>query len=734
MRPHHVDLALEGMTCATCAGRIEGALSAIPGVTATVNFATERASIDSDGELDTTQLIASVTRVGYGASVIDPAELRQPEAPVSGALTARVIVGLALTIPIVVISMIEELQFPGFQWVVGAAATPVVTWVAWPFHRAALSNLQHGATTMDTLVSLGVTVAYAWSVYALFFTMAGTIGMRMPMELFGFADHALYFESAAVVSTFVLLGRYIEARAKRTARKSLTALLEVAAKDAILLVNGREVRVPAGAVQVGDRVVVLAGAIVPVDGVIIDGRSTIDASSVTGESMPVDVSPGSAVIGGTINSGGRLVIEASAVGSATELARLTRMVEEAQAGKALIQRTVDTISAVFVPLVIVLAALAGLGWWWTTGSLDTALAVAVSTLVVACPCALGLATPMALLVGTGRGARSGIIIRGTDVLESTRRIDTIVFDKTGTLTAGKPSVVNVIAEGAVVRDVVEAAARIDSGTDHPIARAIATHASSIGIDFSAGDNIEAVPGSGVRGLLDGSPTLVGSMEWVVAEGCTISADIERTVDAWRSEGHSVTVVARNGNAIGALAISDPIRASSQQAISELTRSGLATVLASGDSLVVAERVAELVGVTTVHAPLSPGAKRDLVVKLQSEGRVVAMVGDGINDAAALAQADCGIAIGQGADVAIDASDIVIVAGDIRRVADAIRLSRQTLATIRGNLVWAFGYNALAIPVAMAGLVGPAIAGLAMALSSVFVVLNSVRLAAFRLRG
>ncbi|MTA25789.1 MAG: HAD-IC family P-type ATPase, partial [Actinobacteria bacterium] len=512
MRPHHVDLALEGMTCATCAGRIEGALTAIPGVTATVNFATERASIDSDGELDTTQLIASVTRVGYGARVIDPAELRQPEAPVSGALTARVIVGLALTIPIVALSMIAEFQFPGFQWVVGAAATPVVTWVAWPFHRAALSNLRHGATTMDTLVSLGVTVAYAWSVYALFFTMAGTIGMRMPMELFGFADHALYFESAAVVSTFVLLGRYIEARAKRTARQSLTALLEVAAKDAILLVNGREVSVPAGAVQVGDRVVVLAGAIVPVDGVIIDGRSTIDASSVTGESMPVDVSPGSAVIGGTINSGGRLVIEASAVGSATELARLTRMVEEAQAGKAPIQRTVDTISAVFVPLVIVLAALAGLGWWWTTGSVDTALAVAVSTLVVACPCALGLATPMALLVGTGRGARSGIIIRGTDVLESTRRIDTIVFDKTGTLTAGKPSVVNVIAEGADVRDVVEAAARIDSGTDHPIARAIATHASSIGIDFSAGDNIEAVPGSGVRGLLDGSPTIVGSVE------------------------------------------------------------------------------------------------------------------------------------------------------------------------------------------------------------------------------
>jgi Cu+-exporting ATPase len=734
VQTNHVDLALKGMTCATCAGRIEGALSAIPGVTATVNFATERASIDSENNLDTPQLIASVTRVGYGASVIDPEESRQPEAPVSGALTARVIVGLALTIPIVAISMIGELQFPGFQWIVGAAATPVATWVAWPFHRAALSNLRHGATTMDTLVSLGVTVAYAWSVYALFFTMAGTVGMRMPMELFGFADHALYFESAAVVSTFVLLGRYIEARAKRTARQSLTALLEVAAKEAILLINGREVSVPAGAVQVGDRVVVLAGAIVPVDGVITEGRSTIDASSVTGESMPVDVSQGSAVIGGTINSGGRLVIEATAVGSATELARLTRMVEEAQAGKAPIQRTVDRISAVFVPLVIVLAALAGLGWWWTSGSVDTALAIAVSTLVVACPCALGLATPMALLVGTGRGARSGIIIRGTDVLESTRRIDTIVFDKTGTLTAGKPSVVDVIAERGDINVVVEAAARIDAGTDHPIARAIAAHASTLGIDFSAADDIEAVPGSGVRGLIEGSPTLVGSMEWVIAEGAAISPETERAVETWRSEGHSVTVVARDRRVLGAIAISDPIRALSAQAISELTRAGLATVLASGDSLVVAERVADRVGVTAVHAPLSPAAKRDLVVKLQSEGRVVAMVGDGINDAAALAQADCGIAIGQGTDVAIEASDIVIVAGDIRRVADAIRLSRQTLTTIRGNLVWAFGYNALAIPIAMAGLVGPAIAGLAMALSSVFVVANSARLAAFRLRG
>ena len=733
MPQRHVDLALEGMTCATCAGRIEGALSAIPGVTASVNFATERASIDSDGDLDTEQLIASVTRVGYGARLLDPNELRSPEAPVSAALTARVIVGLVLTIPIVAMSMITELQFPGYQWVVGLAATPVVTWVAWPFHRAAVSNLRHGATTMDTLVSLGVSVAYLWSVYALFFTMAGTVGMTMQMELFGFADHALYFESAAVVSSFVLLGRYIEARAKRTARQTLTALLTVAAKDAILLVNGREVAVPAGAVQVGDRVVVRAGAIVPVDGVVVEGQSAVDASSVTGESVPVDVSPGDHVTGGTINAGGRLVVEATAIGAGTELARLTRMVEDAQAAKAPIQRLVDRISAVFVPLAIALSILAGVGWWLATGEPSTALAITVSTLVIACPCALGLATPMALLVGTGRGARSGIIIRGTDVLESTRRIDTIVFDKTGTLTAGKPSVVDVFADGIEERDVIESAARIDSGTDHPIARAIATHAAFIGLEISAASEMEAIPGSGVRGRVEGTPVLVGSLEWLIAEGCSHSLNLVETVDAWRNEGYSVTAVAKDGRIVGALAISDPIRPTAEQAIRDLERAGMTTVLASGDSRVVAERVASVVGVSTVHAPMTPAAKRDLVAKLQGEGRVVAMVGDGINDAAALAQADCGIAIGQGTDVAIEASDIVIVAGDIRRVADAIRLSRRTLTTIRGNLVWAFGYNALAIPIAMAGLVGPAVAGLAMALSSVFVVANSARLAAFRLR-
>jgi Cu+-exporting ATPase len=409
------------------------------------------------------------------------------------------------------------------------------------------------------------------------------------------------------------------------------------------------------------------------------------------------------------------------------------MVEDAQAAKAPIQRLVDRISAVFVPVVTALSVLGGIGWWLATNNLSTALAITVSILVIACPCALGLATPMALLVGTGRGARSGIIIRGTDVLESTRRIDTIVFDKTGTLTAGKPSIVDVFADGVEEREVVELAARIDSGTDHPIARAIATHAAFIGLEISAGTNIEAIPGLGVRGRVDGSKVLVGSLEWLLAEGCSHSEQLVEVVETWRNDGRSVTAIAKENRIIGALAISDPIRSTAARAIHELERAGMTTILASGDSRVVAERVAGQVGVAVVHAQMSPADKRDLVAKLQNEGGVVAMVGDGINDAAALAQADCGIAIGQGTDVAIEASDIVIVAGDIRRVADAIRLSRRTLATIRGNLVWAFGYNALAIPIAMAGLVGPAVAGLAMALSSVFVVANSARLATFRVR-
>lgn len=730
MTSTHVDLALEGMTCATCAGRIEGALATVPGVTATVNFATERASIDIDGVTDATDLIAAITKVGYGARVIDPDE-RETEPPVDPVLTARVVVSLTLAVPVLLVSMFPALQFDGFQWFAAALTTPVVTWAAWPFHRAAIRNARHGSTTMDTLVSLGVTVAYLWSMYALFFTMAGVIGMRMEMPLFGYAPHALYFESAAVVTAFVLLGRLLEMRSKRAAKQSLTALLNTAAKDAILLVDGREVSVPAGALQSGDHIVVLPGGIVPTDGTVIDGSSAIDSSSVTGESIPVPVGPGSAVIGGTINAGGRLVLVATAVGEATELARLTRMVEEAQAGKAPVQKLVDRISMVFVPVVIALAVGGGVLWFIATDDLTRAISVAVTTLVIACPCALGLATPMALLVGTGRGARSGIIIRGTDVLERTRRVTTIILDKTGTLTSGNPTVVDVAADGVSAQNAVSTAARVEMGTDHPLARAVVAEATALGLMDATASAVVVEPGRGVTGMLGSLRVRAGSLDWFLEGATPISPALAEAASTWTAAGRSIVAVAHDDRVVGIIAVSDVVKPSAVEAISALTKLGIHPIMASGDARMVADLVAREVGITEVHAPLSPSDKRDVIARLQADGHVVAMVGDGINDAAALAQADLGIAMGHGTDVAIESSDIVIVSRDLRRVSDAIRLSRATLGTIRGNLVWAFGYNALAIPIALAGVMGPAIAGIAMALSSVFVVANSARLSAFR---
>ncbi|CAB4862405.1 unannotated protein [freshwater metagenome] len=730
MTTTHVDLALEGMTCATCAGRIEGALATVPGVTATVNFATERASVDIDGVTDATDLIAVITKVGYGAHVIDR-EQRETEPPTDPVLTARVIVSLALAIPVFLVSMIPAWQFDGFQWVAAALATPVVTWGAWPFHRAAVRNARHGATTMDTLVSLGVAVAYVWSIYALFFTMAGTIGMRMDMVLFGYSPHSLYFESAAVVTAFVLLGRLLESRSKRAAKISLTALLNTAAKQAFLLVDGREVSVPAGALQKGDTFVVLAGGIVPTDGRIVEGQSAIDASAVTGESVPIAVGPGSTLIGGTINAGGRLVVDATAVGAGTELARLTRMVEEAQAGKAPVQKLVDRISAVFVPLVIVIAAAGGIVWFAISGDATHAVSIAVATLVVACPCALGLATPMALLVGTGRGARSGIIIRGTDVLESTRRVTTVIVDKTGTLTSGHPAVVDVFGAGVSADTIIGNAARVEMGTDHPLARAVVAEATVRGAMGAVARKIVAEPGRGVGGTLGKTLIRAGSLAWLAETSCIVPAVIAERAVTWSGAGQSLVAVAHDNQVVGLIAISDVVKPSAAVAIRNLSKLGIRTIMASGDNAAVAKVVARDAGIHEFYGAMNPADKRDLITRLQQQGEVVAMVGDGINDAAALAQADLGIAMGHGTDVAIETSDIVLVTTDLRRVADSIRLSRSTLGTIRGNLVWAFGYNAIAIPIALAGIMGPAVAGLAMAFSSVFVVLNSARLAAFR---
>jgi Cu+-exporting ATPase len=551
------------------------------------------------------------------------------------------------------------------------------------------------------------------------------------MALFGYSPHSLYFESAAVVTAFVLLGRLLESRYKRAAKMSLTALLNTAAKQAVLLVDGREVTIPAGALQQGDTFVVLAGGIVPTDGRIIEGQSAIDASAVTGESVPVPVGPGSTLIGGTINAGGRLVVVATAVGTGTELARLTRMVEEAQAGKAPIQKLVDRISAVFVPLVIVVATAGGIVWFVMSGDATHAVSIAVATLVIACPCALGLATPMALLAGTGRGARSGIIIRGTDVLESTRRITTVVVDKTGTLTSGHPSVVDIFADGVLAETVLGDAARVEMGTDHPLARAVVAEATTRGLMGEVASGVVAEPGRGVTGNLGKTVVRAGSLDWVAVTTGPVPKAISDVAAEWTSAGRSLVCVAHGNRVIGLIAISDVVKPSSREAIRSLSKLGIRAVMASGDNTAVAELVAREAGIDEFYGAMNPAEKRDLVARLQQQGEVVAMVGDGINDAAALAQSDLGIAMGHGTDVAIETSDIVLVTTDLRRVADAIRLSRSTLGTIRGNLVWAFGYNAIAIPIALAGIMGPAVAGLAMAFSSVFVVLNSARLQAFR---
>jgi Cu+-exporting ATPase len=718
------------MTCATCAGRIEGALRSIPGVTATVNFATERAAVDVAGETNREAIIEAIRRVGYGARVLDR-ESREKEEPVNRSLTARVFVSLALAVPILLISMFPDLQFPGYQWLELGLATPVVTWGAWPFHKAAVRNLRHRATTMDTLVSLGVITAYLWSVYAIFFTMAGMVGMKMQMDFFEFSPHALYFESAAVVTAFVLLGRLIEANSKRSAKRSLTALLDVAAKQALLLVDGREVSVPAGAIQVGDVFVVAPGGIVATDGVIIEGQSAVDLSAVSGESLPVPVSVGSSLIGGTVNAGGRLLVRATAIGANTELARLTRMVEEAQAKKAPVQKLVDQISAIFVPAVIAVALIGGVVWFLATNDLNHAIAIAAATLVVACPCALGLATPMALLVGTGTGARHGIIIRGTDVLESSRKVTTIVLDKTGTLTSGQPSVTQIAFEGLSENDVLMLAARIETGTDHPLARAIVSKAVEKGLEINPASNIVVEPGLGISGDIDGIAVALGGLDWLKTLGAKPGEAIATQISGFIKSGSSVVAIASDQKVVGAIAISDELKAAAPAAIAQLKALGITPIMASGDNAASAKRVAEQVGITDFHAGLNPAEKRNLIAELRNRGEVVAMVGDGINDAAALAEADLGIAMGQGTDVAIETSDIVVVSSDLRRVADAIRLSRSTLRTIRGNLTWAFGYNTIAIPIALAGLLGPAIAGMAMAFSSVFVVLTSASLVFFK---
>ncbi|MGW8551760.1 heavy metal translocating P-type ATPase [Streptomyces tubercidicus] len=749
---HGVELEIGGMTCASCAARIEKKLNRMEGVTATVNYATEKAQVTvaPDSGVAAADLIATVERTGYTAVVPEPpAAAPSGDEPSSGtseaaddrdgearaALRQRLLVSLVLTVPVVLMAMVPPLQFTNWQWLSLTLAAPVVAYGAWPFHRAAWTNLRHGAATMDTLISMGTLAALGWSLWALFFGTAGMPGMTHPFELTlarTDGSGAIYLEAAAGVTTFILAGRSFEARAKRKAGAALRALLELGAKDVAVLRDGREVRVPVAALHVGDHFVVRPGEKIATDGTVVEGASAVDASMLTGESVPVEVSPGDTVTGATVNAGGRLVVEATRVGADTQLARMARLVEDAQNGKAAAQRLADRISAVFVPLVIALA-LGTLGYWLGTGhGAVTAFTAAVAVLIIACPCALGLATPTALMVGTGRGAQLGILLKGPEVLESTRRVDTVVLDKTGTVTTGAMTLTGVhLAEGATEPEVLRLAGALEHASEHPVARAVATGAESRGATLPAVTDFVNVPGLGVRGTVDGHAVLAGRAQLLNGAGQVLPLDLTAAKEAAEAEGRTTVTVGWDGAVRALLVVSDAVKPTSAEAVRRLRALGLTPVLLTGDHQAVAKSVAAEVGIDEVIAEVLPEDKVAAVARLQSEGRSVAMVGDGVNDAAALARADLGLAMGTGTDAAIEAGDLTLVRGDLRAAADAIRLARATLGTIRTNLFWAFGYNVAALPLAAAGLLNPMIAGAAMAFSSVFVVGNSLRLRRFR---
>ncbi|MFB4269430.1 heavy metal translocating P-type ATPase [Nonomuraea sp. GTA35] len=722
-----VELTIGGMTCASCANRIERKLNKLDGVTATVNYATEKAKVTFPEDVDAQQLIAEVEKAGYTAEL--PEAAPAPDEPVDElrSLRQRLVVSVVLSVPVVAMAMIPALQFTNWQWLSLVLAAPVVVYAGWPFHKAAWTNLRHGAATMDTLISLGTIAALGWSLWALFFGSAGTPGMTHP---FAFTIERtdgsgnIYLETAAAVTAFILAGRYFEARSKRRAGAALRALMELGAKD-VELADGR--RVPVEQLKSGDRFVVRPGEKIATDGVIEEGTSAVDASMLTGESVPVEVRPGDPVTGATVNAGGRLIVRASRVGADTQLAQMARLVEEAQTGKAQVQRLADRISGIFVPIVIALA-LGTLGFWLGTGDgVGAAFTAAVAVLIIACPCALGLATPTALLVGTGRGAQLGILIKGPEVLESTRRIDTVVLDKTGTVTEGKMTLTAVhVAEGESREQVLRLAGALEHASEHPIAQAIAREARS-GATVEDFANVE---GLGVQGIVDGHAVLVGRPRLLQEWSQHLPEKLERELRAEQAAGRTAVAVGWDGRARAVLVVADVVKPTSKEAIAQLRALGLTPVLLTGDNEAVARSVAAEVGIDEVIAEVLPADKVDVVKKLQSEGKVVAMVGDGVNDAAALAQADLGLAMGTGTDAAIEASDLTLVRGDLRVAADAIRLSRRTLSTIKGNLFWAFAYNVAALPLAALGLLNPMIAGAAMAFSSVFVVSNSLRLRRF----
>ncbi|MDT0528242.1 heavy metal translocating P-type ATPase [Micromonospora sp. DSM 115977] len=737
--PNQIELAIGGMTCASCAARIEKKLNRMDGVTATVNYATEKATVRYADEVTPDELIATVEKTGYTAA------LPPPPTPAGGepaaesvdelrGLRTRLWVSAVLTVPVIVLAMVPAWQFDFWQWLSLTLAAPVVAYGGLPFHRAAWINLRHGAATMDTLVSLGTLAAFGWSVWALFLGTAGTPGMTHPFSLaINRSDGAgnIYLEAAAGVTVFILAGRYFEARAKRTAGAALRALLELGAKDVAVLRGGTETRIPVDQLVVGDRFVVRPGEKIATDGVVDEGTSAVDASMLTGESVPVEVGPGEPVVGATVNAGGRLVVTATRIGGDTQLAQMARLVEQAQTGKAAVQRLADRISGVFVPIVIALAV-GTLGWWLGNGSGGTAaFTAAVAVLIIACPCALGLATPTALLVGTGRGAQLGVLIKGPEVLESTKQVDTVVLDKTGTVTTGRMTLVDVVpAAGEERGELLRLAGALESASEHPIARAVAAGAAEAGV-LPPVTGFANAEGLGVSGTVDGREVLIGRPRLLREHGLDVPEEVARAAATAEAQGRTAVLAGWDGRARGVLAVADVVRPTSRAAIAQLRALGLTPVLLTGDNTTVARAVAAELGIDEVVAEVLPADKVDVVRRLQDKGRAVAMVGDGVNDAAALAQADLGLAMGTGTDVAIEASDLTLVRGDLMAAVDAIRLARRTLGIIKGNLFWAFAYNVAALPLAAAGLLNPMIAGAAMAFSSVFVVANSLRLRGFR---
>ncbi|MFB7710701.1 heavy metal translocating P-type ATPase [Streptomyces sp. NPDC056105] len=738
-----VELAIGGMTCASCAARIEKKLNRMDGVEATVNYATEKAKVTFADGVAVADLIATVEATGYTAqepprTVEEKAEGAESDASADplAPLRQRLVTAVVLAVPVVAMAMIPALQFEYWQWLSLTLTAPVVTYAAWPFHRAAVTNARHGAATMDTLISVGTSAAFLWSVWALFLGTAGTPGMTHAFELTiarGDGAGNIYLEAAAGVTAFILAGRYFEARSKRKAGAALKALLELGAKNVTLVrEGGREETAPVGELQVGDRFLVRPGEKIATDGAVVEGASAVDASMLTGESVPVEVTVGDAVTGATLNVGGRLVVEATRVGADTQLARMARLVEDAQNGKAAAQRLADRISAVFVPVVIGLA-LATLGFWLGNGAgITAAFTAAVAVLIIACPCALGLATPTALMVGTGRGAQLGILIKGPEVLETTRAVDTIVLDKTGTVTTGRMTLLAThVADGTDTGEVLRVAGALEHSSEHPIAQAIADGAREQVGELGVVEDFANLPGLGVQGIVDGHAVLVGRVKLLGEWEIRLPAELERAKAEAESAGRTAVAVAWDGQARAVLEVADAVKETSAEAVRRLRDLGLTPILLTGDNEAVARSVAAEVGIDEVIAEVMPQDKVDVVKRLQGEGRSVAMVGDGVNDAAALAQADLGLAMGTGTDAAIEAGDLTLVRGDLRAAADAIRLSRRTLGTIRTNLFWAFAYNVGALPLAAAGLLNPMIAGAAMAFSSVFVVGNSLRLRNFR---